>query len=271
MHQRPRRGCVHAARRVTVGMAQGFAARQAACRGRTGFVGGYPAGCLLFMNRVLRLSLYRWLLARRPLVAGLAAALLATGFLQLGDEVGEGDTRGFDMLVLLGAQALRAKHPWLTDVLRDLSGLGSTTVLALVAVAAVGYVALFSSRRAALLLAVSVASGSGLVSVFKWAFGRLRPEAAHAGLVVPGWSFPSGHASMAAIVFLTLGALVAATRSTAVERVYLLAFAATMTVLVGLSRVGLGVHWATDVLGGWAFGSAWAITWWWLARTRGIR
>ena len=71
---------------------------------------------------------------------------------------------------------------------------------------------------------------------------------------------------MSAIVFLTLGALIASTRSRVPERLYILAAAALLAFLVGISRVMLGVHWATDVLGGWAFGTAWAVTWLLLAR-----
>ena len=76
-----------------------------------------------------------------------------------------------------------------------------------------------------------------------------------------GLSFPSGHATMSAVVFLTLGTLVASTRTLWVERLYILCAAAFMTMLVGASRIALGVHSATDVVGGWAFGSAWAIAW----------
>lgn len=207
---------------------------------------------------------YRSLL--KPLLIGLAMALLALAFVQLGAEITEGDTRGFDTYLLRGAQSLRVGHPWLAEVMRDLSGLGSTTVLTLFTVTTVGYLALTSARTMALLVAASVISGSVLVSVFKAAFGRLRPDAAYAELVASGLSFPSGHASMAAIVFLTLGALVASTRIRLNERIYILATASVMTLLVGVSRVALGVHWATDVLGGWAFGAAWAMPWLLLAR-----
>jgi len=185
--------------------------------------------------------------------------MLAFVFVKLGSEVADGDTRIFDMELLAHAQSFRGTYPWLAEVMRDLSGLGSTAVLSLFTVATVGYLSLVYSKITAFLVATSVLSGTVLVSVFKAAFGRLRPDAAYAELVVSGLSFPSGHASMSAIVFLTIGTLIASTRSHLPERVYILLTAALMTLLVGLSRVALGVHWATDVLGGWAFGSAWAI------------
>lgn len=197
--------------------------------------------------------------------------MLALAFVLLASEVLEGDTRSFDTHLLHSAQSLRASHIWLAEVLRDLSGLGSTTVLALFTVATVGYLALVSARATAILVGASVATGAILVSVFKSAFGRLRPDGAFAELVASGLSFPSGHASMSAVVFLTLGALIASTRSSLGERVYILATAAFMTLLVGLSRVALGVHWATDVLGGWAFGAGWAMLWLLFARRSGGR
>lgn len=211
-----------------------------------------------------RLDRYHFLL--KPLLILFTAAVLAFAFAKLGSEVGEGDTRIFDMQLLQRAQSLRAGHPWLAAVMRDLSGLGSPLVLTLFTVATVGYLALVSARITAVLVAASVISGGVLVSVFKAGFGRLRPDVAYAELVVSGLSFPSGHASMSAIVFLTLGALIASTRNRLAERVYILMTATLMTLLVGLSRVALGVHYATDVLGGWAFGTAWVIVWVLLAR-----
>lgn len=202
----------------------------------------------------------------KPLLIGLASILLAYLFARLGSEIGEGETHAFDTTLLHLAQALRFGHPRLSEVMRDLSGLGSTVVLTLITVATVGYLALVSLRTTAILVAVSVVSGSALVIVLKAAFGRLRPDPRFAEQVAPGLSFPSGHASMSAIVFLTLGALIASTCHGAAQRVYIFATAALLTFLVGLSRVALGVHWATDVLGGWAFGAAWALAWLLLAQ-----
>lgn len=202
---------------------------------------------------------YRSLL--KPLLAGLVAVLLALAFAHLGSEVTEGETRSFDFYLTHSAQVLRSGHPWLTEVMRDFSGLGSTAVLTLFTLATIGYLALFSSKVTALVVAVSVISGATLVSIFKASFARSRPDAGLAEFIVPSLSFPSGHASLSAIVFLTIGALIASTRGQLKERIAILIAAMLMTLLVGISRIGLGVHWATDVLGGWAFGAAWAIAW----------
>ena len=197
----------------------------------------------------------------QSVLIGLAAVLLMLIFMHLGSEVVEGETRSFDTYLLLSAQSLRAGHPWVAEVMRDLSGLGSTTVLTLFTITTVGYLTLIRKRTTAFLLASSVGTGAILVSLLKAFFGRLRPDAAFAELVAQGLSFPSGHSSMSAIVFLTHGALIAGTRSRPAERTYIFATAILMTLFVGVSRVSLGVHWATDVLGGWVFGTAWAMAW----------
>lgn len=200
------------------------------------------------------------------LLVGLLAVLLLLAFVVGGAEVMEGDTHSFDVYLLQGAQSVRAGHPWLAAIMRDFSALGSTAVMTLFTVITVGYLALVSARVTALLVATSVITGAIFVQILKAGFGRLRPDAGFADLVATGLSFPSGHTSMSAIVFLTLGALIASTRSRVPERLYVLAAAALLALLVGISRVLLGVHWATDVLGGWAFGAAWAMAWLLLAR-----
>jgi undecaprenyl-diphosphatase len=201
----------------------------------------------------------RWRVLTPTLLVGLVAVLLATAFVHLGSEMNEGETRAFDKSILHGMQALRARHPWVAPVMRDLTGLGSTAVLTLCTVVTVGYLALVAARRRAWLVAIAVAVGAAGVSLLKAGFERVRPSPAFAELVAPGMSFPSGHAGMSAIVFLTVGALLASHRRRAAERLYILGVAALLTLLVGLSRIALGVHWATDVFAGWTYGFAWAL------------
>jgi undecaprenyl-diphosphatase len=90
------------------------------------------------------------------------------------------------------------------------------------------------------------------------------------GAIVYTASFPSGHAMLAAVVYLTLGALLARVQPRLVLKLYLLGLAILLTIAVGVSRVYLGVHWPTDVLAGWTLGAAWALFCWaaalWLQR-----
>ena len=194
-------------------------------------------------------------------MAGLATALLIWAFIQISSEMVEGDTRAFDVAILRAAQTFRVGHTWVAEVMRDLSGLGSTAVLTLFTVVAIGYLAVVRARLMALLVAAAVITGSVGVSLLKAQFGRPRPGADFAELIAPGMSFPSGHATISAIVFLTIAALIASTRTRPGEQTYILAVATLMALLVGLSRIALGVHWATDVVAGWAFGAAWALAW----------
>jgi undecaprenyl-diphosphatase len=203
----------------------------------------------------------------RSLLVALAGTLLVWAFIQIGSEMREGDTRAVDMAILHAAQSLRIAHPWVVDVMRDLSGLGSTSVLILCIVATVGYLVLVGARRTAVLVAVAVSTGPVGVALLKAYFGRPRPDAGLAELVVSGLSFPSGHATNSAIVFLTVAALLARTRTRLIERTYIVAVASVLVLLVGVSRIALGVHWATDVAAGWAIGAAWALAWMVFARS----
>ena len=108
----------------------------------------------------------------------------------------------------------------------------------------------------------AVGGGIVLSSLLKAGFERPRPELVPHGSLVYTASFPSGHSMMAAVVYLTLGALLARAQPRRRLKVYLLALAVLVTVAVGISRVYLGVHWPTDVLAGWTIGGAWALLWW---------
>jgi undecaprenyl-diphosphatase len=184
--------------------------------------------------------------------------LMGALFLHLGSEIAEGETRRFDVFVLDAGRALRAAHPWMADVMRDLSGLGSAITLALVTLGACGYLAVTRSWATAAIVATAAVSGAVAVALFKAGFARARPDSQLAQIVVDGASYPSGHSSMAAVVYLTLGALIARMRERRVEKVYILGAAGMLAFLVGVSRAAMGVHWATDVAGGWALGIAWA-------------
>ncbi len=199
------------------------------------------------------------------------ASLAAWAFVALANEVSEGDTRAIDRAILLalrtpGHPADPLGPPWLEEMMRDFTALGGVAVLALIVLAVVGFLLLRRKRRTALL--VLVASGGGIVlsSVLKFGFERPRPELVPHGSIVYTSSFPSGHSMMSAIVYLTLGALLARAQPDRRLKAYLILLSVGVTLLVGFSRIYLGVHWPTDVLAGWTAGAAWALTLWWLAR-----
>jgi undecaprenyl-diphosphatase len=194
-----------------------------------------------------------------------AAALFA--FAKLADEVAEGGTRAFDERLLLalrtpGDLADPIGPRWFEEMMRDFTALGGTGVLVLMVLAVAGFLVLTRKGHAALAVIVAVAGGVLVSQTMKWAYARPRPELVPHGAEVYTASFPSGHAMMSAIVYLTLGAMLARTQSGQAVKAYVLSVAIFLTVLVGTSRVYLGVHWPTDVLAGWMLGAVWALGCW---------
>jgi undecaprenyl-diphosphatase len=146
-----------------------------------------------------------------------------------------------------------------TRALTDITSLGGSSVLALITVASAGY--LFVARRpeTALFLMLAVAGGALANTLLKLLFSRARPDVVQHLVEVAHTSFPSGHAMNSAVTYLTLGALLARAESSAAIRIYLIVVAILLTLLIGFSRVYLGVHWPSDIIAGWCLGGAWAI------------
>lgn len=151
---------------------------------------------------------------------------------------------------------------WLYHAMVDITAVGGTTVLTLIVVATI---ALLLSRRlwlTAALIAASTISGAWAVTQMKLHVGRPRPDIVDHLVQVSGNSFPSGHAANSAIVYLTLVALGSQVTQGRATRNTLLAGAILLVGAIGVSRVYLGVHWPSDVLAGWSFGTLWAAMWW---------
>lgn len=200
----------------------------------------------------------------RTLVA--AALVLFLAWAGLGVAAVHGMTRGFDETLLHAAAGWRAAHPWLAETMRDFSGLGTFAVLSTLTLMVAGWLALTQRRAGAAVLVLSVLAARASVGALKAVFGRVRPDPALAYLHQDGLAYPSIHASMSAVVFLGVGALLAQQQPTPRGRAWVLGSGAVLALVIGCSRVVLGVHWATDVLGGWAFGAAWAAVAYALAR-----
>jgi undecaprenyl-diphosphatase len=192
-------------------------------------------------------------------------------FLYLAGEVIEGETLRFDTWLLL---ALRVPGDttdplgpaWIEEMFRDFTALGGVGVLSLLTLISVGYLWLMGQRRVALFLLFAILGGLLLSSMLKSGFDRPRPDLVSHGSHIYTSSFPSGHSMLSAVVYLTGGALLAIVQSAHRVRVYLVSCSILTTLLVGVSRVYLGVHWPSDVLAGWAAGAAWAAACWLVAQ-----
>lgn len=192
-------------------------------------------------------------------------------FAELADEVMEGDAHLFDRIVLL---ALRSPGDlndpvgpaWFEEVVRDFTAFGGVGVLTFILLAASGFLWLQGKHRTILLM-MTVIPGGGILSFFlKLGFNRPRPELVPPEAYASFSSFPSGHSLLAAATYLTIGVLLARIQPNRAVKIYLMFVAILLTLIVGLSRIYLGVHWPTDVLAGWAMGGVWALMCWLVAR-----
>lgn len=226
------------------------------------------------MNRLRRSSFNLAGLLKRvspaektTILAAFISALSLFAFFEIAEDVSEGDTVTFDTAILLAFRhstdlSVPIGPPWLESVMRDFTALGGVAILTTVTALVVGFLLLTGKRHAAQAVVISVIGGIVLSSLLKWGFSRPRPDLVPHGTVVYTQSFPSGHAMLSAVVYLTLGALLARTEAKVAVKVYLLACAGVLTVVIGISRIYLGVHWPTDVLAGWAVGAGWALLCW---------
>jgi undecaprenyl-diphosphatase len=192
----------------------------------------------------------------------IGAALFA--FFRLASEVAEGDTMALDRAILLGLRdpgdpATPIGPNWLPEAMTNLTAFGSVTVLLLVCAASIVYLLIGRRPRTALFVFAATAGGMALAGLLKLVYARPRPILVPHLVDVTSSSFPSGHATDSAIVYLTLAALLARTVPQPALRTTIIGAAILLTLLIGASRVYLGVHWPSDVVAGWTLGAAWAI------------
>jgi undecaprenyl-diphosphatase len=191
-------------------------------------------------------------------VLGLAAvALAAAGLGTLVENVTDGD--GIAVLDHPIARFVTAHRvPILTTVMKTVSaaaGPAGMMVCALIAGALLSVA--WRSWTPVAVLATTATGTTGLTIVIKEALARPRPPLLHAVAAADGYSFPSAHAAAAAAVCGTAAWLCSIRIRSWRARVGVWAVAAMLAALIGTSRVYLGVHWATDVIGGWTFGILW--------------
>ncbi len=201
----------------------------------------------------------------------LLAVAGVVGFVHVTSEMLEGEAAGPDRFILL---ALRTPgHPetpigpaWLLQSAMDVSALGGFTFIWLFTLATLGFLLLIRRWAAAGVFFVAIAGASALNAVLKFGLHRARPEVVPHLAEVSNASFPSGHAMISAATYMTVGALLAQTQPSPLVRTYLVSLFVVLALMIGVSRLYLGVHWPSDVLAGWFLGGAWALLFWTIAR-----
>lgn len=189
------------------------------------------------------------------------------GFVQIADEVTEAELDHIDRALLLAFRrpddlATPLGPPWFREFMAELTALGGYPLLSILVALVVGYLLVARLFGPALFTVLAIVSGTAASHLLKLVYDRPRPDLVEQLVSVHTPSFPSGHAAMSAVVYLTLASLIVRLVDSTTIRAYVLAVALLLTVSIGVSRVYLGVHWPSDVAAGWAFGVAWASLSW---------
>jgi undecaprenyl-diphosphatase len=188
--------------------------------------------------------------------ASLAAVTLGAigGFVAISRSIRGSGGNAFDRAVV---QAVgRARHPVSNALVRGVTFFGS--VIAGVAICGTAIVAFRDRPRVASQVLAGALGGISAELVIKRFFRRERPKLLTHLEKVTSTSFPSGHSMAAASLYLTLAFVGSRSRRLRPHRAALIAGASTLASGIGATRIFLGVHWPTDVLGGLALGTAWA-------------
>lgn len=184
-------------------------------------------------------------------------------FLAIADEVNEGEFDHIDEMLFLSLR--HADDPqqllgpaWLEEAAVEITALGGFPVIILITTMVFGGLLAARLPGPAFFVVLSISGGAALSTGLKLLYERPRPDIVKHLDVIHTASFPSGHATISTLTYLTLAALVARVVTRKRLRAYLIGCALFLAVIIGLSRIYLGVHWPTDVAAGWALGTAWA-------------
>lgn len=201
------------------------------------------------------------------LIGFVLLGFMLNGFLEVAEEMAEGDTHAIDTkLLMLLRDGNNPQNPlgapWVAEAVRDVSGLGGIYILVFVVISAAIYLTMIKRGGQALYLLVTIGIGTAIANALKFGFDRPRPDLVPHESHTFTASFPSGHTMMSAMVYLCVGMMLAKAQKTMPPRIFFMAISVFLTVMIGISRVYLGVHWPSDVLAGWLMGGSCAIVFW---------
>ncbi len=199
-----------------------------------------------------------WQMVSISLVLGFAAAISALVFFAwLTEEVLEGETRNFDDATRTAVHQFAS--PGLTLVMRGISFLGSTDFLLVLTILVVVCFLLRNWPREAILFGITMAGAALLDVTLKHTFHRARPVPFFNLAAPASYSFPSGHALASFCFYGSLAAILTARLEAKKIRIGLWTSSAAVVLLIGFSRIYLGVHYTTDVLAGFAAALIWTV------------
>jgi len=191
------------------------------------------------------------------LLSGALIAIAGTwGFAELAHRVSSGSTQAFDDAVLTWLGHQRTKP--LDAFMLDMTSLGTSSVVAMVVGVAGLFLWLNKHKHSAILLLVSTAGGVLLNNLLKLGFERPRPDIIPWATTATFYSFPSGHAMSATVVYTTVAYLAGRLQRTHLARLAVTLVAILVIAIICLSRLYLGVHYPSDVAAGVIIGVAWA-------------
>lgn len=197
----------------------------------------------------------------KSLVFVMLASLTGAALVFLGVVTGTTDTldtRLFQTAHGLNSADMQLYPAWLLEAVRDVTALGSMIILTCAVVFVATYLVALRRYRLGALLATSAILATLVSTLLKLAMDRTRPSLVEHAVMTYTASFPSGHALLTAAIVLPMAGLLARTVDLPSARRVIVISGVLITLSVGVSRVYLGVHWPTDVLAGWCFGTFWA-------------
>lgn len=203
----------------------------------------------------------------RTLVLIVICSTLLLLFVLLTDVVLGGGTMSVDETLLLLMRETEDIHNplgpgWFEEMARDFTALGGIPILLALTFVVACYLAMERNMHAVAFIVGTAVTALIVSTLLKEVFDRPRPEIVEKATRVYTSSFPSAHAMMSACMYLAFASLLARFETKRRKKTLILCFAAIAIVIVGLSRVYLGVHWPTDILAGWTAGTIWALVCW---------
>ncbi|MBU4527294.1 MAG: phosphatase PAP2 family protein [Hoeflea sp.] len=204
---------------------------------------------------------------RLPVVLFAILTLGVYVFIEIAEEMAEGEIRRIDEMLFLslrvaGDPTTPLGPPWFQETAVEITAIGGYPLIILTLAAVAGFFIVTRRYGAAAYAVLAVGSGALLTQTLKQYYGRPRPDLVDHLDTVHTLSFPSGHALVTTVAYLTIASLVIGFLDDRRARIYVLSVAVFVAFIVGFSRVYVGVHWPSDVAAGWALGAAWASLSW---------